>query len=120
MHRIDLFGVWESIRIESNERWLFQLVIEDRRDNVFKGELKVQTPSGRIKRTHQLRGEWARVLDVDTDLLLGLYLRYLRDGENREEYIIPFHEMIGDTIVGKDAQGVQYNSRNIEPRVDGF
>lgn len=118
--RTNLYGVWECVGIGARQHFSLQLLIEKRPGNLFTGELKIHDATGRIARTHELRGEWAMLYDEDTKLLLGLHLDAVRDDTTRLTLIVPFHRQVGDTFIGADAQGVQYTSRNVEPRVGGF
>lgn len=118
--KINLYNVWKCSGVGMGQQFQLRLVIEDRAGNPFTGELSLQNLFGMAVSTHKLRGEWASVLDVDAKLLLGLYLKFVQDGTTPMEWLIPFHQKIGDALVGTDAQGVQYTSRLVEPRVGGF
>lgn len=116
----NIYGVWECSGVGMGQQFQLRLVIEDRQGSPFTGELKLQSLFGLGMSIHKLRGEWARVLDVDAKLLLGMYLKYVQDGTTSGEWLIPFQQKIGDALVGTDAQGVQYTSRLVESHVGGF
>lgn len=117
---INWFGVWECTARRPGAHLSLRLVIEDRGGGPLTGEYRIHDARGRITRTNKLRGEWARVIDFDAELTLGLYLNAVLDNGERARFTIPFHEKVGDTLVGTDRNGLQFTSRNVEPRAGGF
>ncbi len=59
---------------------------------------------------HELRGEWAEVKNEASGALLGIYLKYVLDGKTPLSWTIPFHDLVGDALVGLDENGRRYVS----------
>lgn len=115
-----IYGTWECLAVGRERRFSVRFVIEDREGNLFDGELTTLDASNRAIEAQKLRGEWAAVLDMDADLMLGLDLDCTNDTGRSGTLRIPFHRKVGDRFIGTDAEGVEYTSQNIKPRVDGF
>lgn len=109
-------GVWECNAIGPGQMFSLRLVIGSLPRNLFTGELQMHDWEGRILEKHKLRGDCYPVSDPDAKLQLGWKLKYIQDETTDGELFIPFYEKIGDAIVGSDSNGVQFTSRNVEPR----
>jgi hypothetical protein len=114
-----LFGAWECDATRRDGTRLFlRIVMETAR--LFSGELRRFDRQGRELSRRDLRGEWAHVVDRDQKLILGLQLSAVALGEGSLELTIPFDRRVADVMVGQDAEGAQYTSRNVAPRPRGF
>ena len=110
-------GVWECHAVGPEQIFSLRLVIGSLPRNLFTGELRTHDRKGRILEKHKLRGDCYPVSDPDAKLQLGWKLKFVQDETTAGELFIPFYEKIGDAIVGTDSNGVQFTSRNVEPRV---
>jgi hypothetical protein len=109
-------GVWECRAVGPGQMFSLRLVIGSLPRNLFTGELRTHDWEGRIQKKHKLRGDCYAVSDPDAKLQLGWKLKFVQDETTTGELFIPFYEKIGDAIVGSDSNGVQFTSRNVEPR----
>lgn len=109
-------GVWECNAVGPGQTFSLRLVIGRLPRNLFTGELRMHDWEGKILETHKLRGDCYPVSDPKAKLQLGWKLKYIQDETTDGELFIPFYEKIGDAIVGSDSNGVQFTSRNVEPR----
>jgi hypothetical protein len=67
----------------------------------------------------EVRGAWYPIYDEKRPVLLGLFLDGLKDGLEFK-IRIPFDRQVGLDLVGKDAEGITFVSRNVAPRPGGF
>lgn len=117
---IEWFGVWECRGKGRAGQVFLRLVIEDRAESIVTGEYEVHNERGNITR-HTLRGHWAMAVDLDAELTLGLYIDAVLDDGDRMYLTIPFHKKVSDVLVGLNEDlGLQFSSRNVEPRAGGF
>jgi len=118
--RINLFGKWETTAFSVNQRFVIKYNIEHHEDRIFKGTFITQDVNGIEVHKTKMEGEWFRVLEVDKNLLLGIYLKYIGEDSRYYELLIPFHQMVGNAVIGTDKNSVKYTSKNMEPREGGF
>jgi hypothetical protein len=116
---IAIQGVWECNAVATSGDRLF-LYIALETDRLFTGQLQRHDKRGRSTEKRELRGEWAQVVDRDQNRVLGLHISSVAIGAGPFELTIPFDKRVSDVMVGRDAEGTQYSSRNLAPRPSGF
>ena len=70
-------------------------------------------------RERPMQGEWALVVDQDSNWLVGLLLRFTV-GAEAHQVLVPFHQRVGDAVIGTDPQGNRYVTRNLRPVREGL
>jgi hypothetical protein len=113
-------GVWECIAVGPGQKFSLRLVIGSLPGILFTGEMRIDDATGRVSRTHKIRGDCYPIYDSDTELQLGFLLKFIQDETTEARLTVPLHKRIGDAIVGTDSDGVKFTSRNVGPRVKGF
>lgn len=117
---IEWFGVWECNGIGGGNQMALRLIIEDRAESIVTGSYEHRNAFGVVTR-HTLRGQWATATDLDSKLTLGLYIDAVVNNGDVLQMTIPFHDKVGDMYVGiHEGFGLQFSSRNVEPRAGGF
>ncbi len=119
---VELEGVWECTATGPGGQVTLRFTTEGTQGTPFQGEIRVKE-GGMMslwnRGPEEIKGTWMPVIDVDKDLLLGLFLDGLKSGAPYKR-MIPFHRRLGNDLVGTDSDGVTYSSRNVEPRSKGF
>jgi hypothetical protein len=110
--RVEWSGVWECTA--TAPAWQIALRFEAERlpHSPFTGELVVTR--GAPETREEIRGTWMVVLDTESKLLLGMVLDGTKSGL-AFKVRIPFDRWVGSDLIGTDAQGVTYLSRNLGP-----
>ncbi len=115
-----LSGVWKSVATKQSGKLEFEFIIENVERFSFHGSITIFDSSGFKVFKTKVKGDWAKALDTEKKLFMGIHLNYVTDEYKHEEIIIPFHSIVGNSIIGVDHTGVQYVSRNVEPRPFGI
>jgi hypothetical protein len=114
---VPLAGQWECTATLPRAQLKLTFLAEDTDQRPFSGEWCI-TPLGfmsfvKVQR-EEIRGTWMPVEDVEQNLLLGIFLDGLKSGQPFK-FTIPIHRRLGNELVGTDAQGITYSSRNARP-----
>lgn len=120
--RVELHGMWDCEATGTDAQTKLHFVTEGTSGTPFSGEIEYSQRGlfgMRVGKSEPIKGTWMPVIDQEKELLLGIFLDGLKSGLPFK-VIIPFHRQVGDDLVGTDAQGVTYCSRNIEPKRKGF
>jgi hypothetical protein len=108
--KVKWWGAWECTATAPEWQIALRFTADRGQYSPFSGEF-ISTHAGRETR-EEIRGTWMAVLDNDKQLLLGLVLDGIKAG--REFKVrIPFDRRVGHDLIGVDAQGVTFVSRNL-------
>jgi tetratricopeptide (TPR) repeat protein len=119
---VELAGLWVCTATSPVGQVKLEFVTERTAGTPFSGEIRKIRGGITVfadKKREEIKGTWMPVMDHKKGLLLGLCLDGLKSGEPFQ-LLIPFDRLLGAELVGTDAQGVTYSSRNVEPKRKGF
>jgi hypothetical protein len=112
------YGDWECRTDQGGKSLTLRFDLGPHKPGLFAG---TYAESRRLlpARERPMQGEWAMVVDRDSQLLLGVLLRFTVDAE-AYQVMVPFHQRVGDAVVGTDPQGNRYVTRNLRPVGQGL
>lgn len=112
------YGTWESRTDQGGGSVTLRFDLDPHKPGSFTGRY-VESRRWLPARDRPMQGEWALVVDRDSNWLIGLLLRFTV-GAEALQVLVPFHERVGDAVVGTDPQGNRYVTRNLRPVRDGL
>lgn len=112
------YGVWECRTDQGGKSLTLRFDLDPHKPGFFTGTY-VESRSWLPARDRPMQGEWALVVDQDSKLLIGLLLRFTI-GAEAHQVLVPFHERVGDAVVGTDPQGNRYVTRHLQPVRQGL
>lgn len=117
LHRYKQCGVWEVAAKRGRKGLRLQFLVGE--DQQFRGHEETRSFLG-VARRQEIAGHCYPIIESRQHLLLGLYLDGLRNASKSFQLTIPMHRQVGEHILGMDQEGVEWVSRNVEPREGGF